>query len=153
TGDVARLGPARRRDAGEDRVAALGVLAQGVRVGGGDVPRGDGVDVDALVRPLVGERLGQARDGGLRGRVAGDVDAALEAEHRGRVDELAAAARGHGAADRARGRERGPEVDVDHVVEVLVGVQRGGGAADGPAVVDQDVDRATGEVRGERRDL
>ena len=91
-GDVGGLGPPAGRDALEDLLAALGVLAQVEGVGCGHIPGGDRVDVDAQGCPLVGEGLGQARDGRLGGRVPGDVDPALEAEQRRGVDDLAVTA-------------------------------------------------------------
>ena len=60
------------------------VVAQRLGVVGRDVARGDRVDVDAARRPLVRERLGESGDAGLRGGVAGHVDAALEAQQRSR---------------------------------------------------------------------
>lgn len=57
-----------------------------------DVPRRNGVDGDALGRPLVGEALGQLSDGALGRRVGGDGEAALEGQEGGEVDDAASAA-------------------------------------------------------------
>ena len=145
-GDVGRLRPAAGRDPVEDCLAARGVLAQVIGVGRGNVPRCDGVDVDATGSPLVGEGLGEPGHGRLGGRVAGDVDPALEAEQRGGVDDLAAASLEHRATHLTGQDEGRTHVDVHDVVEVLVAVLGHRGAPDGAAVVDQDVDPATREV-------
>ena len=97
------LAPAAGGDAVEDRLVAVGVGAQGLGVVGLDVAGGDGVDVDAAGRPLVGEELGQAGDAVLGGGVGGDADAALEGEQRGDVDDGAAGLR----VRRRRGRRPG----------------------------------------------
>ncbi len=60
-GDVVGLAPAAGGDALEDRPVAGRVGAQGLGVVGLDVARRDGVHVDALRRPFVGEELRQAR--------------------------------------------------------------------------------------------
>ena len=60
-GDVVGLAPAAGGDAVEDRLVAVGVGAQGLGVVGLDVAGRDGVDVDALRRPLVGERAWSGR--------------------------------------------------------------------------------------------
>ena len=118
-GDVGRLAPAAGGDALEDRAAAVGVGAQGLGVVGLDVARRDGVDVDALRRPLVREQPGQPGDPVLGGGVGRDADAALEGEQRGDVDDGAAGPpREDAAGERLGEEEDGLEVDVDDLVPV-----------------------------------
>ena len=57
--DIAGLAPAAGRDARQDRCAAVRVVAQRLGVVGDDIARRDGVDVDALGRPLAGEQPGE----------------------------------------------------------------------------------------------
>ena len=88
------MAPAAGGDAFEDLAVAGLVGLEGFGVGGGEVAGSDGVDLDALGRPLVGEGLGELGDSALAGGVGGDADAALEAEERGDVDDLAGCLRG-----------------------------------------------------------
>src|SRR5579859_4986317 len=67
--DVRGLAPPARRYPLQDLPAARRVVLEGLRVVGADVPRGDGVHVDALRRPFVRQRLGELRDAALRGGV------------------------------------------------------------------------------------
>lgn len=85
-----------------------------------DVSGRNGVDRDALGRPLVGKRLCDLAHGALGRGVGGDCEAALEGEQRGEVDDAAAAAGGgrdgqgeHLTAKVAAEREDGVEVDLD----------------------------------------
>src|SRR3954454_19840807 len=89
-GDRIGLGPGALRNARQDRRVADRVFAQRSGVLGLDVTRRDGVDVDPLLRPLIRQRLGDARDPVLRRRVRGDEDPALEAEQRRDVDDAEA---------------------------------------------------------------
>ena len=79
-GEVFGLTPATGRDALEDLAAARLVRLQGLGVAGGKVAGCDGVDLDALGGPFVGERLGELSDAAFAGRVGRDADAALEGE-------------------------------------------------------------------------
>lgn len=85
-----------------------------------DVSRRNGVDRDALGRPLVGKRLCDLAHSALGRGVGGDCDATLEGEQRGEVDDAAAAAGDGGdgqgehlAAKVAAEREDGVEIDLD----------------------------------------
>ena len=89
------LTPAARRNAAEDFRVALFVRPQSIRIIRCEVSGRDGVDVDAVLRPLVGEQLSQARDAAFGRRVARHPDAALEGQHRRDVDDLAAFAGRH----------------------------------------------------------
>src|SRR5690242_1291767 len=84
--DVFGLSPAARGYAFEDRAGTIGILTQRPGVVRLDVAGRDGIDIDTGARPLVGERLGHARDRVLGGGVTDDVDATLEAEQRSRED-------------------------------------------------------------------
>lgn len=57
-----------------------------------DVSRRNGVDRDALGRPLVGKRLCDLAHGSLGRRIGGHGEAALEGQQRGEIDDAAAAA-------------------------------------------------------------
>ena len=106
-GHVVRLTPATGGDPLEDLPRSRLVLPQRAGVVGRDLARRDRVDVHAVGSPLVGERLRQLRDPALAGGVAGDGDAALEREHRGDEDDLAAAVLDHPPAELAGEHELG----------------------------------------------
>ena len=98
----------------KDLGVAFLVFAQGFGVVGRHVAGGDGVDIDAVRREFVGHQPGQPHHGALGGGVGRDADAALEREHRGGVDDLAAFALldhdlGHGLAE----EEQRAQIDVD----------------------------------------
>jgi DNA-binding Lrp family transcriptional regulator len=156
TGDVVRLGPAAGRDASAELGVADRILAKRLGVIGLDIAGRHRVDVHPLGRPLVAHRLGEPDDGVLAGRVRGHVDAALEGEHRGDVDDLAVAALDHAPGERPGQLEDRVEVHgEDRAPVVRVGVEQRR-AADRPRVVDQDVDRrpaSSGEVAGRAADL
>ena len=78
--EVFRVAPAAGGNAGEDGLAALGVVAEGFGVIGVDVAGGYGINVDASACPLVGECLGELADTSFAGSVTGDIDAPLESE-------------------------------------------------------------------------
>lgn len=85
-----------------------------------NVSRRNGVDRDALGRPLVGKRLCDLAHGALGRGVGGDCEAALEGEQRGEVYDAAATASDGGdgqgehlAAKVAAEREDGVEIDLD----------------------------------------
>ena len=96
-----------------------------------DEAEGDRVHVDLELAPLLGERLRQADDAGLAGRVVGLAGVAHRARDRRDVDDLAedllaflalllgglAQVRRGGADD----AERHDRVDVEHRLELLVG--------------------------------
>lgn len=179
--EVLGAAPSPRGDARADARQALRVGQQRrvhLRL---DVPRGDGVNGDALARPLVGEALGELADGALGGGVGGHGEAALEGEQRGEVDDAAAAAGDgggvevkHVGADVAAEREDGVEVDLHdlggdcvsvcgsswevpgtHLVEVIVGEFLAGMTTLNAGAVDEDAHFvAVGENLGRQgRDL
>lgn len=145
-------------DAGRDARQAFGVVQQGLVHVGGNVPGGDGVDGDAAGGPLVGETLCQLADGALGGGVGGHGEPALEGEQGGEVDDAAAAAGDggrveaeHVGASVAAEGEDGVEVDLDHVVEVLVGELFAGVPSLDAGAVDEDADLvAVGEDLGDK---
>lgn len=139
-GQVVGLAPASGGDAIHDGPIPLGIAAQGGRVVGGDVARHDGVDVDSLAGPFIGQRHGEPADRSLACRVARHGDAALERQQRGDEDDLSVAAFEHLPAKLAAENELGVEVDLHDAVPILVRVLGGRLAEDGSGVVDQDVD-------------
>src|SRR3546814_18615579 len=66
----------------------------------------DRVDLHAFRRPFVREQLGESANARFRRGIARHANAALKGEHRGNVDDLAAAARDHMQIGRASCRER-----------------------------------------------
>ena len=139
-----RSRPSGRPGCGRGSAAAHRVGLQRRRVVGAHVAGGDRVHVDALARPLVGERLGELGDAPLGRRIGGDEDPALEGEQRGDVDDLAAAVGEHVAAGGPAHPEHRVEVDVEDREPVLVARLGGGRAPDRAGVVDDDVERTRG---------
>ena len=87
------------------------------------------------------KKPGQAHDAALAGGVGRHTDPALEGEHRGDVDDLSA----RFLPDELPGRRLGEEehrleVDVHHLVPVLLGEIDGIAAPDDAGIVDKDVD-------------
>jgi hypothetical protein len=142
SGEVFGVAPATGGNAIEDLTGALGIVLQGLGVVGGEVAGGDGVDVDAAGGPLVGEGLGELADAAFGRGIGRDVDASLEGEQRGDVDDFAAALGEHVAAGVLGEAEDTGEVDIDDSLPVFGGVVGGGGAADDAGVVDEDVNGA-----------
>jgi hypothetical protein len=87
--EVLGLAEASSREADKQGLGPLGVFTQRARQLGGEVARGDGVDVDPQRRPLVGEGAGKVGYAGLGRRVGGYDYAAFGGEDRGGVDDLA----------------------------------------------------------------
>ena len=140
--EVGGFAPAVGGDALEDFEGALGVGLEGGGVVGAHVAGGDGVDLDAVGGPFVGEGFGELADGALAGGVSGNRDAAEKREQGGDVDDFAGAAGDHVLAGGAAGDEDAVEVDVEDGVPVGVGVVDGGGAFDDAGVVDENVEVA-----------
>ena len=110
--------------------------------------RGDGIDRDVVGRELLAERLGQADDAGLGGRIGGGVGVAFLAGDRGDIGDAAVVPLDHAGDDRLAAIERAGEVDADHLVPLLGRVLPGLGDRPGDAgVVDEDVDLAEGVKR------
>ena len=148
-GEVLRLAPAGGGDALEDLAVAGLVGLQGFGVGGGEVAGGDGVDLNVLRRPLVGESLGELRDAAFAGGVRRDSDASLKAEQAGDVHDLS----GRIARDDISGEELAEledagEVDLQDLLPAGEGGVDGCVAVDGAGVVDEDVDVAEAGVGG-----
>src|SRR6185503_6398502 len=89
--EIGGLAPAAGRDAAEDVAIALLVRAQRRGVVGFEIAGRDRVHVDAARRPLVREQARDAGEAALARGVRRRANAALEREHRGDVDDLAAA--------------------------------------------------------------
>jgi len=131
------LAPAGGGDAFEDLAVAGFIGLEGFGVGGGEVAGSDGVDLDVLGSPLVGQGLGELGYAAFRGCVGGDSDAALEAEEAGDVDDFA----GFFVGDEVSGDELGEledagEVDLEDLLPGVEGGVYGGVAVDGAGVVD-----------------
>jgi hypothetical protein len=146
---------------GEDRVGDLLGLAGAHAAGGlhagtelgGDHRREDDRDVHAVGGQLGGHRLGEADHAELAGgvdRAAGHAD---PTDGRGDVDDVAVAALEHGAGGELGAGDDGAQVDVEDLVDRLLGLLHERGERHDPGVVDQDLDRAErlgpGQERGE----
>ena len=120
---------------------------QGFGVGCGEVAGGDGVDLNTVWCPLVGEGFSELGDTAFGSGVGRHADASLEAEEAGYVDDFAASVAGDDVAGgELRELEDAGEIDLE---DVLPGFERGrlgGVAVDGAGVVDQNVDAAEGVV-------
>src|SRR5450631_869756 len=141
-GKVGRQAPATYGNSVENCGGAHGVGTQSRRVVSGHVAGCDGVDVDALVGPLIRQGLGELSYGALGRGIAGDQDAALERKQRGGVDDFAVTLREHLAAGVLAEEPYAVEVGVDYCLPELFRVLGGGSAADSARVVDQNVDGA-----------
>ena len=120
-------------------LVAHGVLHQGFAHIGGDIAWRDGVHVNALGGPLVGERAGQAHNGSLRRSVGRYAVAAEVAEHGRHVDDLALVLRDHLARGELAQEEHGVEIDVDHIVPRLLFKVHGRHAPLDASAVDENV--------------
>ena len=60
--DIGRVAPTSGRDTVKDRLAAVRIGPQSIGIVGYYIAGGDGVDVDALARPLIGQKLCQPYD-------------------------------------------------------------------------------------------
>src|SRR3546814_10380957 len=72
----------------------------------------------AFRRPFVREQLGESANARFRRGIARHANAALKGEHRGNVDDLAAAARDHMTAHALAEEEERLEIGVHHRVPV-----------------------------------
>ena len=85
---------------------------------GADIAGRDGVDLDSMRRPFIGQRLGQLADAALAGRIARHGDAALKGEQGSDKDDFAAPARQHPLAEFAAKDKLRVEVDGDDFVPI-----------------------------------
>lgn len=141
-GDVFGLAPAGGGNALEDLAGTLGIIAQGLSVVGIHIAGGDGVDVDALGSPLIGEGFGELADAAFGCGVRRHGDSALKGEEGGDVDDLTGPAGEHVTACVLGEAEDTGEIDVDEGLPVFFGVVDGRRAANGAGVVDKDVNGA-----------
>ena len=118
---------------------------------GADVARRDGVDRDALARHFERERLGEAVDAGLRGRIVGLAEGALLSVDRRDVDHATPAAVDHAVHHLLGHVEARVEVGAHHRVPVALAHLLERHVARDAGVVDEDVDRA--HLRLDRRGL
>src|SRR2546426_4325787 len=124
---------------GDDLLADLG--ADRLHHVGLDVARRDGVDRHALAHHFLRQRLGEARHAGLRRRIVGLAELALDRVDRRDIDDAAPAALHHAVDHLARDVEDAVQVGVDHLHPVLLGHALEHRVARDAGVVHQDVDR------------
>jgi hypothetical protein len=136
------------RKAAADLGRELGVGEHGLGHRGADEGRRDGVDADAVRRPLDGQCLREAVDRVLGRAVRGAAGVADRAHlRRDRHDPAGGAAPEQVAPHRAAGEEGAAQVDVGEQIEVGRRVVRGRPRAVEPGGGDEDVD---GLRRGDR---
>jgi hypothetical protein len=135
--EVPGLAPAAHRRPAEDSRLPRRVGAQPLGQRRPDPARRKRVHPDPVRRVGDGERLRHLHDAALARGVAGHESAAEEGEHRGDVDDRAAAP-GEERAGRGADPHRARQVDVHHLGEDL-GLQLGA-AADDAGRVDDDVE-------------
>src|SRR5581483_8013516 len=107
----------------------------------GDRARGNGVDLDVVLRHFAGQRLCQARNRGL----AAGVGAAVRHTITGaaQVDDLPVARLDHAGDNGATVKERPVKVDVDRLQpDLRVQLPDGADGRDDAGVVDHDIDPA-----------
>ena len=85
-------------------VEALDLLARAAGEVGIDPARQDGVDLDVVLGPAGGERLGELHDAALGGAVGRREAGAEDGQHGADVDDLAAAGLLHHGIDRLASR-------------------------------------------------
>ena len=114
---------------------------------GGHRAGADRVDPDALRTDLLGQRLGEAGQGGLGRAVVEHGGVGQPGVDRADADDRAPARGLHGGQRRAGGPDGGQQVQVQRGLPVLVGdAQEAAGAGGRTAdVVDQDVDLVAGQ--------
>ena len=103
-----------------------------------DVPGRDDVCTHAAAAELLRERLREADDPGLRGRVVRLAPVAVHADDRRDVHDRARPALHHPARHRAAGVEDRAEVRLEHGTPVVVAHPREHAVAREPGVVDED---------------
>ena len=113
---------------------------------GEETTRRDGVDPH--LRPVLeGEGLGDGIERGLGAGIRCDLRARPECAGARDIDDRAALARRHAAADQRHQAERALEVQRHDAVEELLGrLERGRRQRRGPGIVHQDVDLAEGGI-------
>ena len=98
--------------------------------------------VDRRAMELGNQRQGVIADGRLGGAIDSLTRHGHDAAQRGHVDDLAAAARLHDAQGRPAAVDRPHEVDLDLLLELILGQLISGPRVDDTGIVDEDVDRA-----------
>jgi len=144
SGYILRRAPAGGGDALEDLAGAVGIVLENLGEVGGHVAGGNGIDLNAVGGPLVGEGLGELGDATLGGGISGDGDAALKAEQGSDVDDFAEALGEHEAAGALAETKDTGEIGGKDFVPVGDQVVDGRRAVGDTGVVDEDVDGAEG---------
>ena len=88
-GQIVGVAPAAGGNAFEDLTGTFGVALEGFGIVGVHIAGRDGIDVDALGGPLIGECLSKLADATLGCSVRGNQNATLKGEQRGDVNDLA----------------------------------------------------------------
>src|SRR5690606_32890453 len=86
--EIVGLTPTARRNTLQYRTAAVGIIAQRLRIVCSDVPWCYGVYIDPFRRPLIGKSLGQLAHGTFGRGISGNIDAPSERKQRGGENDL-----------------------------------------------------------------
>ena len=110
---------------------------------GRHIARRDGVDVDVVFRPFVRQQTGHAHHAAFRSGIRRHADTALEREHGGDINDLAAIALSDEVFRRCLGHKKDAfNIQVHHVIPVLLAEIDRVFATDQASVIDKNVDFA-----------
>ena len=117
--------------------------AQRRRVVRGHIARGYGVATDALRPKFAGHKLCKAHHCAFRRCIRRNPDAALERQHRGDTDDLAARALlDHLPRSYLTQQKHGLDVQVHHIIPILFGKIQKIGASDYAGIVNKYIQAA-----------
>src|SRR6266852_4273999 len=140
--NIPRLSPASRRNALQNLPAARCIVPQRRRIVRRHVPRGNGVHIDPLARPLICQRSRQLRDSALRRRIRRNQNAPLKRKHRRNIHDLPRPPLlQHPLRRELRKPEHRREVHGDYLVPILRRVFRRRSPPNNPRIVHQNIDR------------
>src|SRR5712692_9086003 len=140
--NIPRLSPASRRNALQNLPAARCIVPQRRRIVRRHVPRGNGVHIDPLARPLICQRSRQLRDSPLRRRIRRNQNSPLKRKYRRNIHDLPRPPLlQHPLRRELRKPEHRREVHGDYLVPILRRVFRRRSPPNNPRIVHQNIDR------------
>src|SRR5690606_36984516 len=137
--EIVGLTPTARRNTLQYRTAAVGIIAQRLRIVCSDVPWCYGVYIDPFRRPLIGKSLGQLAHGTFGRGISGNIDAPLERKQCGGENDFSASPRHHVLADLTGKDELRVLVNLNHLIPVVVGVLCGRLTQNCPRIIEQNI--------------